>query len=136
MRLKAIMGNVVGAAVAALLLSACGDSSKPSYCSAVNNLKNSIEALPNTDVIQNGTNALKSAVTKVENDANAVVSAAKSDFSNEIDAVKTSVDSLSSTVKQLSSSPSAATLAQLPGEASAVATALKNLADATSSKCS
>jgi phage-related protein len=126
---------VVGLMVAGLLLAACGGSSKPSYCSAVGNLKDSIKALPSTDVIANGTNALKSAFSKVQDNANAAVNAAKSDFPNETTAVKSAVDALSSTVQQVSSSPSAATIAQLPGQVSALVTAVQNLTKAASSKC-
>jgi hypothetical protein len=117
-------------------LGACGGSSKPSYCSAVSNLEASVKALPSTNVVKNGTDALKSALTKVENDAQAVVSSAKNDFPNETAALKSSVDALSSTAKQLTSSPSAATIVQVPAQVAAVANAAKSLSSATSSKCS
>jgi hypothetical protein len=121
--------------IAGVLLAACGGSSKPSYCSAVNDLTASIKALPSTDVIANGTNALKSAFNKVQDNANAAVNAAKSDFPNETAALKSSVDALSNTVQQATSSPSAATIAQLPGQVSAVVTAVQNFTKAASSKC-
>ena len=77
---------IVALSVAAVLLAACG-SSKPSYCSSLSSLKSSVKALPTTNVVSGGTNALKSAVTKVQNDANAVISGAKSDFPNETSAL-------------------------------------------------
>lgn len=120
---------------ATVLLGACG-SSKPSYCSSVDSLKSSVQALPQTDVVKNGTNGISSAVTKVQNDANAVVSSAKSDFPNETSALQSSVTALSSTAKQIASNPSAATIAQVVADVSAVSTAAKNLSNATSSKCS
>jgi len=126
---------VVGLMLAGLLLAGCG-SSKPGYCSAVNNLKASIKALPSTDVVANGTNALKSAFSEVQDNATAAVNAAKSDFPTETAAVTNSVDALSNTVKQATSSPSAATVAQLPGEVSAVVTSVQNFVKAASSKCS
>jgi hypothetical protein len=121
--------------VGAALIAGCG-SSKPSYCSAVNNLENSIKALPSTDVVKNGTSALKSALTKVKDDANSVISAAKADFPSETSALSSSVNALSGTVTQLASSPSTSTAAQLPGQVAAVSTAAKNVKSATSSKCS
>jgi hypothetical protein len=131
---------VVGLMIVGLLVAACGGSGggsgKPSYCSAVNDLKSSIKALPSTDVVANGTNALKSAFSKVQGNVNAAVNAAKSDFPNETAAMKNSVDTLSNTVKQLTSSPSAATAAQLPGQVSAVVTSVQNFTKAASSKCS
>jgi hypothetical protein len=83
---------IVALSSPAALLAGCG-SSKPSYCSSVDSLKSSVQALPQTNVIKNGTNGLKSAVTKVQSDANAVVSSAKSDFPNETSALQSSVSS-------------------------------------------
>jgi hypothetical protein len=119
----------------AAIVAGCGGSGKPSYCSAVSDLKSSIKALPSTDVVQNGTSALESAFSKVQDNATAVVNDAKSDFPSETSAVKTSVDALSSTVKQLAGSPSAALIAQLPGQAAGVASAVQNLTSAATSKC-
>jgi hypothetical protein len=126
---------LVAVSIAAAVLAGCGGSSKPSYCSAVTELENSIKALPTTDVIKNGTSGLQSALTKVENNAKSVVDAAKSDFPNETNAVKSSVDSLSSSIKQLGSSATPAAIAQVGVQASAVVTAVKDLVSATSSKC-
>jgi len=120
-----------GAAVAA-----CGGSSKPSYCSAVSNLESSIKALPSTNVVATGLNGLKSAVAKVQSDAQTAINAAKSDFPTETTAVKNSIDGLSTTVKQAASSPTPATIAQIPGEVSAVVSAVNSFQSATKSKCS
>jgi hypothetical protein len=122
--------------VVCLVLAGCGGSSKPGYCSSVDKLKSSIKAIPNTNVIQNGTNALKSQLTEVENNAKAVVDGAKKDFPNETDALKSAVNGLSTTITQLTSSPSAATIAQVPAQISAVSTTVQNFTSATKSKCS
>jgi phage-related protein len=120
---------------AALLLVACGGSGKPSYCSKVDDLKKSVSDLANVKVVQNGTSSVKTAFDKVQSNANAVIDALKSDFPNETSALSSSVDSLSNSVKQLTSSPATA-LPAIPGEVSAVSTGAKNLANATQSKCS
>jgi hypothetical protein len=132
---KLALVSALVALVAAVLVVGCGSSSKPSYCSSVTNLENSVKALPSTNVIANGTSALKSAFSKIENDAKTVVSSAKSDFPTETSALSTSVDSLSSTLSGLKGSPSAATLAGLPAQVSAVVTATDNFKSATHSKC-
>jgi hypothetical protein len=116
-------------------LAGCG-SSKPAYCTNVDNLKTSVKALPHTNVVQNGLSSLETAVTKVQTNATAVVNSAKSDFPSETTALKNSVTTLDTTVKQAVKSPSAATLAQIPGQVSAVVTSAKNLESSTSSKCS
>lgn len=127
-------GFVALAATAAV--AGCGSSSKPTYCTNVANLKSSVKALPNTDVVQNGVSALDTAVSKVATNAQAVVSSAKNDFPNETTALKNSVNTLHTTVKQAVESPSASSLAPIPGQISAVVTSAKNLESATSSKCS
>jgi hypothetical protein len=63
------------------------------------------------------------------------VSSAKNDFPTETAALKSSVDALSGTVKQLTSSPTPAAIVQIPGQVAAVANAAKGLGSATSSKC-
>ena len=128
--MSAVMALALTAALAG-----CG-SSKPSYCTNVDNLKTSVKALPSTSVVQNGLSSLESAVTKVTTNTQKVVSSAKSDFPNETTALKNSVQTLSTTVKQAVDSPSSGTLAQIPGQVSAVVTAAKNLEKATTSKCS
>lgn len=118
------------------VLAGCGSSSKPAYCTNVANLKSSVKALPSTNVVQNGVSSLESAVTKVLTNAQAVVSSAKSDFPNETTALKSSVNTLSTTVKQAAQSHSVSTLAQIPTQVSAVVTAAKNLEHSTATKCS
>ena len=133
--MSALLALALTAALAGCGSSSNTTSSKPAYCTNVENLKTSVKALPTTDVVQNGVSALKSAVAKVQTNAQAVVDSAKSEFSGETTALKNSIQTLSTTVKQAASSPSVSTLSQIPGQVSAVATAAKNLESATSSKC-
>ena len=128
---------VMGATlIAVLLLAACGGSSKPSYCSSVTDLENSVKGLTNVNVIKNGTSSLKSQVQKIENDAKSVVSGAQSDFPNETSAITSSVNALASSVKQISGKPSASQVVTIGQQATAAANAVKSFANATSSKCS
>lgn len=127
---------LIALSVGATLLAGCGGSSKPAYCSSIASLESSIKALPTTNVITNGVSALETAVAKVQSDAESAVSNAKSDFPSETSAVTSSVDALSSTIKKLTSSPSAAAVAQVPGQISAVVSSVDSFRSATSSKCS
>jgi hypothetical protein len=122
------------ALAAAPLLAGCG-SSKPSYCSAITNLENSIKALPSTNVLTSGVNGLRDAFTKVQNDAKTVISDAKNDFPTETSALQSSINALASTVKQVAANPSPSTITQILAQASAVVTAVNNFKSATSSKC-
>lgn len=128
--------TVAATVLCAGALAACGGSSKPSYCSSVSNLEASVKALPSTNIVATGLNGLKSAVGKVHSDAQTAINDAKSDFPNETSALKSAIDSLSTTVKQAASSPTPATIAQIPSQVSAVVTAVNDFQSATKSKCS
>jgi hypothetical protein len=130
------IGSALAIAFPVIVLAACGGSSKPSYCSSVSNLESSIKALPSTNIVQTGLNGLETAVSKVQSDAQTAVNAAKSDFPTETSALESSVTTLSATVKGAVSSPSVSTIAQIPGQVSAVVTAANNFQSATKSKCS
>jgi hypothetical protein len=126
---------VAALSAATALVGACGATSKPSYCSSLAGLESSVKALPTTDVLHNGLNALQAAVNKVKSDAQPVANSAKSDFPNETSALEDSINALRSTVKQLASSPTPGTIAQLGADVRAVSSAVQNFANATSSKC-
>jgi hypothetical protein len=119
---------------AAAALAGCG-SSKPGYCSKLTTLQQSVKDLPSTNVVKNGTNALKANVDKIVNNAHAVVDAAKSDFPNETKAITSAIDSLQSTVKQLETGASPTLVAQAAGNVAALTTSVKNFASSASSKC-
>jgi len=96
----------------------------------------SVKAIPSpSEIKKNGTNALKSAVSQVQMNATTVVNDAKSQFATQASALKSSVDTLSGSVKQMSSPPTAAQLKALPAQVSAVVTATKNFTSAASPKC-
>jgi hypothetical protein len=118
-------------------LAGCGSSgqSKPSYCSSLTNLEQSVKALPSTDVIKNGTSALKTNVDKVVSDAQAIVDAAKKDFPNETAAITTAVDSLKTTVNQLKQNASPTLVVQAAGNVASVGSAVKSFSSSASSKC-
>jgi outer membrane murein-binding lipoprotein Lpp len=117
------------------LFAGCG-SSKPAYCNPVSKTEDAVKSLPTAqDVKANGVATLTSALSTLKQNATTAINQAKSDFSSQTTALNNSVDALSSTVKQLTSPLSAATLAQLTAELSAVRTDAKNLQSAVSSKC-
>jgi hypothetical protein len=108
---------------------------QPAYCSAIGDLKSAIKSFPTTSILKKGTSALESSLSRVQHDANALVADVKSDFAGETNALKSSLDALSITVKHVASSPNAATIGQLPAKVAAVGTAVKNVAGATAPKC-
>jgi hypothetical protein len=117
------------AAVAAL--PACGGDSKPGYCSDVDTLTSSVQDFD----LKGGTSAIKSQVQTIKTNADDVVSSAKSDFPTQTNAIRSSVTTLEDAIRALPSSPSAANVLAIGADVSAVASAVKGFADATSSKC-
>lgn len=133
--------RAVWSAVTAVLLvaaiSGCGGSSKPGYCSKTADLKKSVQDLGSVNVVTGGTDALTSALKKVESNAQAVVNSAKSDFPNETTAITNSINALNHSAQSLANSPGQpALIAQVPGQISAVVRSIQDFSSATSSKCS
>lgn len=128
---------VLTALAVAAVISGCGGSSKPGYCSQTATLKKSVQDLGSVNIVQGGTNALTSALQKIESDAQAVVKSAKSDFPNETAAIDSSINALKHSAQSLASSPAQpAVIAQIPGQISAVVKSIEDFSNATKSKCS
>ena len=122
------------AAAVVIALAACG-SSKPGYCTSRTNLENSVKGLTNLNA-SSGVSGLQSQLAKIQTDAKALVSSAKSDFPSQTSAINSSVDALVSAVKGLPANPSAGQIATVATNAASVVNSVKSFVDATSSKCS
>ena len=132
---KWITRIVCVAVLGLVILAGCGSSSKPAYCSARANLENSIKGVTNLSP-SSGISALEAQFTKIQTDANTVVTQAKSDFPTETSAIKSSVDALTTAVTALKANPSASQIATVASAASNVVSSVKSFVDASSSKCS
>lgn len=119
---------------APLVLAGCGGNSKPGYCADRTNLENSIKDLTNINPSA-GISGLQTKLRTIQNDANALVASAKSDFPSQTSAIRSSVDRLRSTVSALPSNPSATQIGTLASDASAVISSVSGFVDATKSKC-
>jgi hypothetical protein len=134
--MRSIASLLAPVAVVAVL-AGCGGSSKPSYCGKTADLKKSVQELSAVNVVQGGTNALTSALSSVQSNANGVVSSAKNDFPDQTAAISSSIDALKKSAQSLASSPAQpAVIAQVPGQISAVVKSIQDFSSATSSKCS
>jgi outer membrane murein-binding lipoprotein Lpp len=120
---------VCAAAIAVVALAGCG-SSAPAYCTARTNLENSVKGLTSV-----GISELKSQMSKIESDANALVESAKSDFPNETSAISSSVNTLKNSVAALPSNPTAAQVATVTKDAANVVSSVKSFYNSTSSQC-
>jgi hypothetical protein len=125
--------SAVVAAVGLVALVGCG-SSKPAYCSDRTSLENSIKGLTSLNA-SSGISGLESQLKKIESDATALVSSAKSSFPSQTSAITSSIDAFKGAVGALSTSPSATQIATVARDASSVVSSVKSFTDATSSKC-
>jgi len=122
--------------VAALLLAAAGcGSSKPGYCADRTRLESSIKELPSRLNLSSGLSGVESQLMTIQSDANALIASAKADFPTQTNALRTSIDTLSSAIRALPSNPSPSQIASLATDASSVVSAVNGFADATKSKC-
>jgi hypothetical protein len=122
---------------AAVVLGACGGSSKPGYCSDRSNLEQSVKDIGNVKLTESGgLKDLQSRLQTVEANANKVVSSAKGDFPSETSAIDASVDNLKTSIQQLGSSPATAQVAAVATNAKAVVNSVQGFVKATDSKCS
>lgn len=119
----------------ALVMTACGSSSKPEYCSDVSSLEGSVEELKGVELQSGALATLEADLKNVQTDANEVVSSAKQDFPNETSAVRTSVTGLSTATQGLAAAPTPQELAVLAASVKSVASAAEELASATESAC-
>ena len=67
---------------------------KEQVCQARDQLKTSVDALTKPALLLGGTDAIKAAVTQVQTDVSAMVTAGKQDYAPQVNALQTSVQSL------------------------------------------
>jgi hypothetical protein len=113
-----------------VLLTGCG-ASTPAYCSAASGLKTSVQNLDKVDVRKNGLGSMKTAADNVSSNANTFISEAKSAFSSQTAALRSSLSDLNAAIKSAVQQPSVAALdavtaaaRQVKDSASAVDTAV------------
>ena len=125
------------ATVAAVVVAAtgCGGSDNPAYCDDRDALQQSIGALSDVNVREQGLQGVQAQLRKVEDDAQALARSAQSEFAPEADALRSSVSALTTTVKQAVSDPSPQSVAAVADDMSQVGTAFADLSDSVKSKC-
>lgn len=119
--------------VAAASLTGCG-TTPPAYCSARTDLENAVKGLPEA-AKTGGVSGLQSQLKTVEADANTVIDKAKSDFPTQTEALKSTIGQFKTSIQTAGTSPSAADLAPIVLNATAVVNAVKAFTGATKDKC-
>jgi len=134
MRLPLMPVVLVALTVIALIAATGCGNSKPAYCSDRDKLENTVKDLPSA-AKTGGTGGIQSQLTAIESEATATIESAKDDFPTETSTLKTTIDQLKTTVEGLPPTPSAADLAAVALNATAVVNAVKGFTSATKSKC-
>jgi hypothetical protein len=122
---------VVILAVAALLATACGGSSKPKFCTTASSLKKSVSSLS----VSGGLSSVKSQLQTIHSQATTLVSSAKTDFPDQTTAINDAVTKLETDIKQIPSSPSPQQLAAVAIDVKSLVSSVSGFASASKSKC-
>lgn len=117
------------------LIAGCSSDSKPAYCNDADQLKTSVQNLRDVDVVKNGLDSLKTALSNVQASAKTFAAAAKSEFAPQITALQNSLSGLDTAIKSVVGQPSAATVAAIGSAVSQVKNSASDLQNAASSKC-
>jgi Flp pilus assembly protein TadG len=110
-------------------------SSKPAYCTAASQLKTSVQDLGNVTVNVNDLSSVKTAVSKIQANAQTFASEAKSAYPSQITALRTALTGLQAAVKSALGAPSLTTVAAIVPAVTQVKTSASNLQNAASGKC-
>ena len=116
-------------------LAAGCSSSKPAYCTDADQLKTSVQDLGNVNINVHDLSSVNTAVSKVQADATAFASDAKSAYPSQTTALKTSLSSLETAVKSAMGQPSVTTVAAVVSSVTQVKTAAGNVQTAVKGKC-
>jgi hypothetical protein len=117
------------------VLTGCGGSDKPQYCSDISTLQDSVSQLSSISIEAGVLDNVKTDLETVQTDAQTAVDSAKTDFPSETSALEDSINTASTSIQDLPASPSAAEIAAVALNVSAVVNAAQDFESATSSAC-
>ncbi|KHL17837.1 UNVERIFIED_CONTAM: hypothetical protein LK11_09620 [Mumia flava] len=120
--------------LAAVSLGACGSeddepTSQDAYCDAAADLRSSVDALTNLDLVGEGTNGLESAVDAVGEDVSTLKDTAGDAASDEVDALSDSIDDLKSAIGDAGDQLSSESVSAVSDAVSSVATSAQAVED-------
>jgi hypothetical protein len=123
----------------AVLLSGCGSSSKPAYCTQVNNFKESVKTLEGAELSPTNLTTIKTDIEKVGTSAKELKSAVKTEFAPQIKSLEGAVEALEATAKSVASSPSTSSIVNAISSAGTQIEAVKKagteVQEVTDKKC-
>lgn len=95
-----------------------------------------MKALTEVNLSKEGVAGAEAALKRIQDSANAVVNAAKTEFPSETEAISSSASALAESVKAAASSQTrSSAIAQIPAEIAALGIATTKFVETTKSKC-
>jgi putative N-acetylmannosamine-6-phosphate epimerase len=138
-RIRSVTCGIAVLTMLALVGSACSsdaDTGTASQgCAELATVKDSLTALTQVEPVQDGLNALESAVATVKTDLQSAASAVSAELEPSVDQVQSSFDQLESSLQGVTTSNLAASAAEIGTALTAVGTALTDLKSELTEKC-
>ncbi|MCU7726009.1 hypothetical protein ODJ79_19975 [Actinoplanes sp. KI2] len=129
---------LVSAAVLAVLpVAACSTSETPTaaVCDNLTAVQNSAQHVRDTNVAENGLNQLRTDLIQLRTDVQALIASAKSQWKPQADAIRTSLDQLSTSVDAAKSAPGKSAFDAVRQAVTTLETNVKALGDAMHGAC-
>lgn len=124
-----------GATASPSLTSSAGESSPADVCADVDAAQASLGALVDTDILGEGTDALKTRLATLESDLQGLVESGRSELAPESEAVRESIATLEEVLSGLKEEPTAADVASVRPALESVKTTTQDLVTALESTC-
>ena len=119
-----------------VLLAACGGEEEPAICNSSSDLRTSVRDVKKIDIGSGTALAdLKSAIKEIQGNLAAVKADAKSEYSDQVNAIESGYAVLKTSIQTATSSTSAATLATVGTAVSAFATDVEALINDVQKTC-
>jgi hypothetical protein len=134
----AVAGTVTGCSSSSTPTDAAASSAVSSdraVCQTADELRSSLAAVKDVDVVAQGTDGLKQAFAAVRSDLQQLRQDSAGQFSEQIDAVQADADAVQAAVDAAQSDPSAQTLGTVASSVGALVTGGTALVDAVGSTC-
>ena len=117
-------------------LAACGGEDQPAICNSSSDLRTSVQDVKKIDLGSGTALAdLKSAIKEIQDNLAAVKADAKSEYSDQVNAIESGYAALKTSIQTATSSTSAATLATVGTAVSAFATDVEALVNDVQETC-
>jgi methyl-accepting chemotaxis protein len=126
---------VLAVLLAGLLPIACDTESSASVCEARDDVQRSLDLVLDVNVIQQGTNALRSPLNQLRQDLTELADAAENEYRDQTTALRTALDNLNNSIRDTEGMPLTDRASQISDAFQQVVTATNQLIQAVTAGC-